>query len=48
MRKGKLKKQEFSLTKQKAALLLAADSIGKKIQYHCPGFLPNKRQVIVY
>ncbi|XP_057768890.1 suppressor of RPS4-RLD 1 isoform X2 [Salvia miltiorrhiza] len=44
MRKGKLKKQEFTLTKQKAALLQAADSIGKKIQYHCPGFLPNKRQ----
>ncbi|KAH6838164.1 Tetratricopeptide repeat superfamily protein [Perilla frutescens var. hirtella] len=44
VRKGKLKKQEFSLTKQKAALLHAADSIGKKIQYHCPGFLLNKRQ----
>lgn len=48
LRKGKLKKQEFSLTKQKAALLQAADSIGKKIQYKCPGFLPNKRQVIAY
>ncbi|PIN18389.1 Molecular co-chaperone STI1 [Handroanthus impetiginosus] len=44
LRKGKLKKQEFSLTKQKAALLQAADSIGKKIQYQCPGFLPNRRQ----
>ncbi|KAI3451958.1 hypothetical protein Pfo_008623 [Paulownia fortunei] len=44
LRKGKLKKQEFSLTKQKASLLQAADSIGKKIQYHCPGFLPNRRQ----
>ncbi|KAG8384306.1 hypothetical protein BUALT_Bualt04G0104600 [Buddleja alternifolia] len=44
LRKGKLKKQEFALTKQKAALLQAADSIGKKIQYHCPGFLPNRRQ----
>ncbi|XP_011099339.1 suppressor of RPS4-RLD 1 [Sesamum indicum] len=44
LRKGKLKKQEFSLTKQKAVLLQAADSIGKKIQYHCPGFLPNRRQ----
>ncbi|KAL8476980.1 hypothetical protein ACS0TY_029326 [Phlomoides rotata] len=44
LRKGKLKKQDFSLTKQKTALLQAADSIGKKIQYHCPGFLPNKRQ----
>ncbi|KAL0350530.1 UNVERIFIED_CONTAM: Suppressor of RPS4-RLD 1 [Sesamum radiatum] len=44
LRKGKLKKQEFSLTKQKAVLLHAADSIGKKIQYHCPGFLPNRRQ----
>ncbi|GFP99524.1 suppressor of rps4-rld 1 [Phtheirospermum japonicum] len=44
LRKGKLKKLDFSLTKQKAALLQAADSIGKKIQYHCPGFLPNRRQ----
>ncbi|KAK6151247.1 hypothetical protein DH2020_016179 [Rehmannia glutinosa] len=44
LRKGKLKKQDFSLTKQKTALLQAADSIGKKIQCHCPGFLPNRRQ----
>ena len=45
LRKGKLKKQEFTITKQKAALLLASDSIGMKIQYDCPGFLPNRRQV---
>ncbi|KAL2522527.1 Suppressor of RPS4-RLD 1 [Forsythia ovata] len=44
LRKGKLKKQEFALTKQKAILLQTADSIGKKIQCHCPGFLPNRRQ----
>ncbi|GER30947.1 tetratricopeptide repeat protein [Striga asiatica] len=44
LRKGKLKKLDFSLTKQKASLLQAADSIGQKIQYHCPGFLPNRRQ----
>ncbi|KZV24968.1 tetratricopeptide repeat protein 13-like [Dorcoceras hygrometricum] len=44
LRKGKLKKQEFVLTKQKATLLQYADSIGKKIQYHCRGFLPNRRQ----
>ncbi|KAK4777177.1 hypothetical protein SAY86_005865 [Trapa natans] len=44
MRKGKLKKQDFAMTKQKATLLLEADSIGKKIQYDCPGFLPNRRQ----
>ncbi|TKY55649.1 Suppressor of RPS4-RLD 1 [Spatholobus suberectus] len=44
LRKGKLKKQEFTITKQKAALLLASDSIGMKIQYDCPGFLPNRRQ----
>ncbi|XP_014509321.1 suppressor of RPS4-RLD 1 [Vigna radiata var. radiata] len=44
LRKGKLKKQEFAITKQKAALLLASDSIGMKIQYACPGFLPNRRQ----
>ncbi|OMO56531.1 Tetratricopeptide TPR-1 [Corchorus capsularis] len=44
LKKGKLRKQDFAVTKQKTALLLAADSIGKKIQYDCPGFLPNKRQ----
>ncbi|KAI4327386.1 hypothetical protein L6164_019855 [Bauhinia variegata] len=44
LRKGKLKKLEFTVTKQKAALIQAADSIGKKIQYDCPGFLPNRRQ----
>ncbi|KAK4749428.1 hypothetical protein SAY87_026877 [Trapa incisa] len=44
MRNGKLKKQDFVLTKQKAALLLAADLIGRKIQYDCPGFLPNRPQ----
>ncbi|KAE9614261.1 hypothetical protein Lal_00016727 [Lupinus albus] len=43
-RKGKLRKLEFTITKQKVALLQAADSIGKKIQYDCPGFLPNRRQ----
>ncbi|XP_021908105.1 suppressor of RPS4-RLD 1-like [Carica papaya] len=46
LKKGKLKKQDFAVTKQKTALVLAADLIGKKIQYDCPGFLPNKRQVI--
>nr|XP_043631508.1 suppressor of RPS4-RLD 1 [Erigeron canadensis] len=44
LRKAKLRKQDFNLTKPKNALLLAADRIGKSIQYHCPGFLPNKRQ----
>lgn len=44
LKKGKLKKQDFAVTKQKTALVLAADLIGKKIQYDCPGFLPNKRQ----
>ncbi|KAI3794121.1 hypothetical protein L1987_36748 [Smallanthus sonchifolius] len=44
LRKTKLKKQDFTLTKPKIALLLAADRIGKTIQYHCPGFLPNRRQ----
>uniref|UniRef100_A0A5B6ZGZ4 Putative tetratricopeptide repeat protein 13 isoform X1 n=1 Tax=Davidia involucrata TaxID=16924 RepID=A0A5B6ZGZ4_DAVIN len=44
LKKGKLRKQDFSVTKQKTALLQAADSIGKKIQYTCPGFLPNRRQ----
>lgn len=45
LRKGKLRKQELALTKQKSALIQAADSIGQKIQYDCPGFLPNRRQV---
>ncbi|XP_010271758.1 PREDICTED: suppressor of RPS4-RLD 1 [Nelumbo nucifera] len=44
LRKGSLKKQDYVITKQKAMLLQAADSIGKKIQYNCPGFLPNRRQ----
>ncbi|KAK9749557.1 hypothetical protein RND81_02G134300 [Saponaria officinalis] len=44
MKKAKLRKQDFTLTKQKTALVHAADSIGQKIQYHSPGFLPNKRQ----
>lgn len=44
LRKPKLRKQELTLTKPKIALLLAADRVGKTIQYHCPGFLPNKRQ----
>ncbi|XWS45190.1 hypothetical protein CRYUN_Cryun15aG0115000 [Craigia yunnanensis] len=44
LKKGKLRKQDFAVTKHKTALLLAADSIGKKIQYDCPGFLPNRRQ----
>ncbi|XP_015578308.1 suppressor of RPS4-RLD 1 isoform X2 [Ricinus communis] len=44
LKRGKLRKQDFVITKQKTALLMAADSIGKKIQYDCPGFLPNRRQ----
>ncbi|KAG6729060.1 hypothetical protein I3842_01G007800 [Carya illinoinensis] len=44
LKKGKLRKQDFSVTKQKTALLQVADSIGSKIQYDCPGFLPNRRQ----
>ncbi|KAK6237734.1 hypothetical protein QUC31_003203 [Theobroma cacao] len=44
LKKGRLRKQDFAVTKHKTALLLAADSIGKKIQYDCPGFLPNRRQ----
>ncbi|KAF8410165.1 hypothetical protein HHK36_002687 [Tetracentron sinense] len=44
LKKGGVSKQDFVVTKQKAILLQAADSIGKKIQYNCPGFLPNRRQ----
>ncbi|KAJ6740417.1 SUPPRESSOR OF RPS4-RLD 1 [Salix purpurea] len=44
LKRGKLRKQDFATTKQKIALLLAADSIGQKIQYDCNGFLSNKRQ----
>ena len=50
LRKAKLRKQEAVITKQKAAaaLIVAADSIGAKIQYNCPGFLANRRQVILF
>ncbi|KAL4343737.1 hypothetical protein HN51_061997 [Arachis hypogaea] len=44
LRKGKFKRHDFTLTKQKATLIQAADSTGNKIQYDCPGFLPNRRQ----
>ncbi|XP_061948609.1 suppressor of RPS4-RLD 1 isoform X2 [Populus nigra] len=44
LKKGKLRKQDFATTKQKIALLAAADSIGQKIQYDCYGFLSNRRQ----
>ncbi|KAJ7952789.1 suppressor of RPS4-RLD 1 [Quillaja saponaria] len=44
LRKGKLRKQDFAVTKQRTVLIQAADSIGKRIQYDCPGFLPNRRQ----
>ncbi|KAG9160326.1 hypothetical protein Leryth_022656 [Lithospermum erythrorhizon] len=44
LRKGKHKKHDFALNKQRAALLQVADSIGKKIQYQCPGFFANRRQ----
>ncbi|KAL1824253.1 hypothetical protein ACET3Z_011031 [Daucus carota] len=44
LRKSKLKKQEFTFTKARTTLIDAADCIGKKIQYNCPGFLPNRRQ----
>ncbi|KAJ4963031.1 hypothetical protein NE237_022970 [Protea cynaroides] len=43
-KKCRLRKQDFVVTKQKATLLQAADSLGKRIQYDCPGFLPNRRQ----
>jgi tetratricopeptide (TPR) repeat protein len=45
LRSGRLNKQDFKFTKHQTTLLLAADSIGKKIQYNCRGFLPNQRQV---
>ncbi|XP_039010562.1 suppressor of RPS4-RLD 1-like [Hibiscus syriacus] len=44
LKKGKLKKQDMAVTKHKTTLILTADSIGKKIQYDCPSFLPNRRQ----
>lgn len=44
LKKSKLRKQDFSVTKQRTALLQVADTIGRKIQYECPGFLSNKRQ----
>ena len=45
LKKDKLKKQDLAITKPKANLLRFTDMIGKKIQYFCPGFLPNRRQV---
>lgn len=47
LKRNRPRKLDFAVTKPKTALLRAADSIGKKIQYSCPGFLPNRRQVIV-
>lgn len=44
LKKGKLRKQDIAMTKQKTTLIHAADSIGRKIQYNCAGFLPNRRQ----
>ncbi|XP_058069963.1 suppressor of RPS4-RLD 1 isoform X1 [Magnolia sinica] len=44
LKKGRLRKQDVIVTKQKATLLQAADLIGKKIQYNCKGFMPNRRQ----
>lgn len=44
LKKGRLKQQDFVMTKPKKILLQAADRIGEKIQYYCPGFLKNKRQ----
>ncbi|KAJ4760063.1 Tetratricopeptide repeat protein 13 [Rhynchospora pubera] len=41
---GRLNKQEFKFTKHQISLLQAADHIGKRIQYNCPGFLHNRRQ----
>ncbi|KAL9229808.1 hypothetical protein vseg_005237 [Gypsophila vaccaria] len=43
LKKSKNRKH-FAMTKQRTSLLHGADSIGQKIQYHSPGFLPNKRQ----
>uniref|UniRef100_A0A1D1YH34 Tetratricopeptide repeat protein 13 n=2 Tax=Anthurium amnicola TaxID=1678845 RepID=A0A1D1YH34_9ARAE len=44
LRSGRLRKQDFTISKHKAILLQAADMIGRKIQYNCAGFLPNRRQ----
>ncbi|ERM96637.1 hypothetical protein AMTR_s00001p00272300 [Amborella trichopoda] len=44
LKRGRLKKQDYTFTRQKEILLEAADSIGKRIQYNSPGFLPNRRQ----
>ncbi|KAJ3669831.1 hypothetical protein LUZ60_010155 [Juncus effusus] len=44
LKAGKINKQEFKFTKHQISLLQTADSIGRKIQYNCPGFLHNKRQ----
>lgn len=46
LKKGRLKKQDFVVTKHKHVLLQAADFLGQKMQYNCAGFLSNRRQVI--
>ncbi|CAM8901012.1 unnamed protein product [Rhodiola kirilowii] len=43
-KRTKIRKQDSVFTKQKTILQNVADSVGCKIQYQCPGFLPNKRQ----
>jgi hypothetical protein len=42
---GQLRQQDSALTRTKKMLLEAADEIGRLIQYNCPGFLRNIRQV---
>ncbi|XP_042387598.1 suppressor of RPS4-RLD 1-like isoform X1 [Zingiber officinale] len=44
LKKGRLKKQDFVVTKHKHVLLQAADVLGQKVQYNCAAFLSNRRQ----
>lgn len=44
LKSGRLRGQDFVISKAKRSLLEAADRIGCRMQYNCPGFLKNRRQ----
>lgn len=44
LKNGRLRGQDFVISKAKRILLETADQLGCKMQYNCPGFLKNRRQ----
>ncbi|MCO5575061.1 hypothetical protein L7F22_028858 [Adiantum nelumboides] len=44
LRSGRVRGQDFVISKAKRSLLEVADQIGVKMQYYCPGFSKNRRQ----